>query len=163
MRKPLLLALLPALSACSADGDRYPSLLPRPIESRSDAEPVRPDPVATPDAALDARIAAQLAAAERIATRFRALASEAEAKVAIARGTAPGNDRWIAAQLALADLNAARDESVAIVTHLEATATTRLQAGEAPYPALDAAIARTGTLAQDQADRVAALDAALTP
>jgi hypothetical protein len=161
MRYLALLALPLALSACSTTGDGYPSLLPRPIESRDAGEVVRPDPVATPDAALDSRVAAQLAAADRIAIRFRSLAMEAESRVAVARGVAPGSDSWLAAQVALADLARTRGETVQIVTSLEETAAARLQAGTPAYPALDAAIATLSRNAAQQAEKVQALEDAL--
>jgi hypothetical protein len=161
MRHPILLALPLALCACSTTGDGYPSLLPRPIESRDEGEVERPDPVATPDAALDSRITEQVAAAEKIATRFRSLAMETESKVAVARGVPPGSDSWIAAQVALADLNRARGEMVEIVTRLEETAAERLRAGTAPYPALDSALASLSRTAAEQAEKVRALEDAL--
>jgi hypothetical protein len=162
MRHPALLALPLALSACSTTGDGYPSLLPRPIESRDAGEVIRPDVIATPDAVLDSRIAERVAAAEKIATRFRALALETESRVAVARGVAPGTDSWLAAQVALADLNRARGETVEIVTALEETAAERIKAGAPPYPALDAAIATLSTAAAEQAQKVQALEDALT-
>lgn len=161
MRTLALLALPIALSACSTAGDGYPSLLPRPIEARSDAEPVRPDPVATPEPMLDARIKAQVATAQEIATRFRALALETESRIAVARGVAIGDERWIAAQTALADLDRTRGEMVQIVTDLELTASARIQAGDPAYPALDAAIATLARESAAQAERIAALESAL--
>ncbi|MFL9842235.1 hypothetical protein ABS767_14785 [Sphingomonas sp. ST-64] len=161
MRTPVLLSIPLALCACSTRGDGYPSLLPRPIEGRSDAEPARPEPVATPDAALDSRIAAQRAEAETVATRFRSLALETESRIAVARGVAVGDERWISAQTALADLDRTRGELVQIVTDLELTASSRIQAGAPAYPALDAAIATLATQATEQAQRIAALERAL--
>lgn len=162
MRYLLFLAAPLGLCACSTAGDGYPSLLPRPIEQRPDRDPVRPDPVATPDSALDSRIAAQRTAAEAIATRFRSQAMETESRVAIARGVAIGSESWIAAQVALADLNRTRGELVAILTDLESVAAARFQAGDARYPALDSAIATLSTRAAEQAEQVRALEAALT-
>ncbi len=161
MRHPVFLALPLALCACSTTGDGYPSLLPRPIESRNEGEVVRPDPVATPDAALEARVAEQVAAAATIATRFASLAMETEARVAVARGVEPGSESWLAAQVALADLNRARGETVEIVTALEETAAERLKAGTPAYPALDAAIANLSRTAAEQTEKVQALEDAL--
>ncbi len=161
MRYPLFLALPLALCACSASRDTYPSLLPRPVESRDMGDVLRADPVPPPDAALDSRIADQALAAERIATRFRALALEAESRVAIARGVAPGSETWLAAHMTLADLNRTRGETVAILTALEQTAAARLQAGTPAYPALDAAIATLSRAAADQSAKVQALEDAL--
>jgi hypothetical protein len=161
MRRFLTLAALTSLTACTVSDEGYPSLLPRPIESRSDAEPVRPDPVATPDAALDRRIAEPRALADAAAKRFQSAALEAETRVAVARGLAIGSEPWVRAQTALADLAPIRGETTQIVSSLEETAIARASAGEAPYPALDAAITELGAIAQDQGDRVAALEAAL--
>lgn len=149
------------LAACTAADGGYPSLLPRPIESRDEAEPVHPDPVATPDSALDARIAQKRAAAADAGKRFQAAAITAESRVAVARGVAQGSDAWVAAQTALADLDAVRGETVELVTALEQEASARAQSGTPAYPALDAAIAEIGALATTQAERSKALEDAL--
>ncbi len=161
MRHLVFLALPLTLCACSTVGDGYPSLLPRPIESRGAGEVVRPDPVVTPDAALDSRVADQVAAADRIAMRFRSLAMETESRVAVARGVAPGGESWIAAQVSLAELNRVRGEIVAIVTSLEETASERARAGTPAYPALDTAIARLADIVAEQAEKAQALEDAL--
>lgn len=161
MRRILPLVLLGTLGACTTPGGDYPSLLPRAIESRDPAEPVRPDPVATPDAALDRQIAERRAAAATAAERFRSLAAEAESRVAVARGLPMGSDPWIRAQSALAELAPIRGETAQIVAALEEVAVARATAGEPGYPALDAAIAELGAVAQTQGDRVAALEDAI--
>ncbi|WP_343520357.1 hypothetical protein [Sphingomonas sp.] len=149
------------LTACTVENDGYPSLLPRPIESRDDAEPVRPDPVVVPDAALDARIAQKREAAAAAAKRFQEAAIAAESRVAVARGVAEGSEAWIAAQSALAELDSIRGETVQLVSDLEEEASQRAQAGTPAYPALDAAIAEIEALATSQAERATALEAAL--
>lgn len=149
------------LAACTTVDEGYPSLLPRPIESRDDAEPVRPDPVAIPDSALDARIAQKRTAAADAAKRFQAAAIAAETRVAVARGVAVGSEAWVAAQTALADLDAVRGETVELVTELEQEASARAQAGTPAYPALDVAIGEIGALAVAQAERTKALEGAL--
>lgn len=161
MQRFLPLAALPILAACAAADRGYPSLLPRPIESRGDAEPVRPEAVATPDAALDQRIAEQRALADVAAERFQSAARDAEARVALARGTTAGSEPWIRAQAALADLAPIRGETAQIVSGLEEMAIARATGGEPNYPALDAAIAAIGAIAQEQGNRVAALEDAL--
>ncbi len=155
------LAALPALAACTVSDQGYPSLLPRPIERRGDAEPVRPDPVATPDAALDRRIAEQRALADAAAKRFQSAALEAETRVALARGLAVGSEPWVRAQTALAELAPIRGDTVMIVSGLEELAAARAAAGEPAYPALDAAIAEIGGAATAQGDRVAEFERAL--
>lgn len=165
MRRPIFLAAL-ALplglpAACTTPDGGYPSLLPRPIESRDDAEPVRPDPVAAPDSALEARIAQKRAAAADAAKRFQAAAVTAESRVAVARGVPAGSEAWVAAHTTLATLDAIRGETVELVTDLEQEASARRQAGAPAYPALDAAIAEIGELAALQAERSKALEDAL--
>ncbi|HSX53921.1 MAG TPA: hypothetical protein VLG14_01360 [Sphingomonas sp.] len=149
------------LGACTTPNGEYPSLLPRPIESRDDAEPVRPDPVAAPDSALDTRIAQKRAAAEDAAKRFQAAAVTAESRVAVARGVPMGSESWVAAQTALADLDAIRGETVELVTDLEEVASARALAGTPVYPALNAAIDAIARQALTQADRAKALEDAL--
>jgi hypothetical protein len=161
MRSLFPLVALTVLAACAAPDNGYPSLLPRPIESRGDAEPVRPDPVAAPDPALDRRIAEQRALAAAAARRFQSAALEAESRVAVARGLAVGSEPWIRAQTALAELAPIRSEVTTIVSALEETAIARASAGEPAYPALDAAIAELDAIAQAQSDRVVALEEAL--
>lgn len=165
MRRSIILTALTLpmglLAACTTPDGGYPSLLPRPIENRDDAEPVRPDPVATPDAALDARIAQKRTAAADAAKRFQAAAITAESRVAVARGVPAGSESWVAAQTALADLDAIRGDTVELVTELEQEASARAQAGTPAYPALNAAIAEIGGLATTQAARSKALEDAL--
>jgi len=165
MRRPIFLTALALpiglLAACTTPDGGYPSLLPRPIESRDDAEPVRPDPVATPDSSLDARIAQRREAAAAATKRFQAAAITAESRVAVARGVAAGSEAWVAAQTALADLDAIRGETVQLVTDLEQEASARALAGTPAYPALNAAIDEIARQALTQADRTKALEAAL--
>lgn len=149
------------LAACTATDAGYPSLLPRPIESRDDSEPVRPDPVAAPDSALDARIAQTRAKAAEAAKRFQTVAATAESRVAVARGVAMGNEAWVGAQIALADLDAIRGETVELVTELEQEASARAQAGMPAYPALNHAIDEIAAHALAQAERVKMLEGAL--
>ncbi|MCW4460190.1 hypothetical protein OK349_00585 [Sphingomonas sp. BT-65] len=156
----LVLATVP-LAACTLANDGYPSLLPRPIESRDETEPVRPDPIVTPDAALDARIAEKREAAATAAKRFQEAAIGTESRVAVARGVQEGSEAWVAAQTALAELDAIRGETVQLVSDLEEEASKRAQAGTPAYPPLDAAIAEIGGLATSQAERAKALEDAL--
>ncbi len=161
MRTLISLSALVLLTACVDVDKGYPSLLPRPIESRDDAEPVRPDPVATPDAALDSRVAAQRAAADAVAKRFHAAAIDAESRIAVARGVAEGSESWLAAQTALAELDLIRSEAREILTALEEIASARAQAGDPSYPALDTAISEVGATVTTQDTRAKALEAAL--
>ena len=156
---PLFAAV--ALAGCTQSPDRYPSLLPRPIETQSLAEPERPVPVAAPDAALDARIAelsATLAAGNK---KFVAAAQDAEARVAVARGVAEGSSAWLDAQTALSTLESLRAPTLSALNALEELAIARGTAGQPQYPALDSAIAAADAMSDAQGDRIGALEAAL--
>ena len=163
MHRPLILALaLPILLAgCVETDHRYPSLLPRETEKQSMAEPVRPVPQATPDAALDARIAAALDTLDKASKDFTATAQDAEARIAVARGLPEGSEGWIDAQAALTAVGAARVPASDALADLERMAIDRGQAGEPPYPALDEAVAKANAVTEAQAARLATLEAAL--
>lgn len=126
------------LSACAhKDTGRYPSLLPREIESRSDAEPEVVAAVAEPDQALDAKIATKTTAIVANKRDFVQAATRAESLVRRAKGDAVGGDRWIDAQSALAELDIIRAQSSSVVTDLEELALARAADGKPSYPALD--------------------------
>ena len=160
MRRPALLTLV-ALAGCTETPNRYPSLLPRPIESQSTAEPDRPVPQATPDATLDSRIAAITAALDEGNRRFAAAAQDAEAKVAVARGVAEGSERWLDAHTALSGLESLRTPTLDVLADLDRLVLERGQADQPPYPALVEASERAQRFATEQGDRIAALEAAL--
>ncbi|HWK35804.1 hypothetical protein [Sphingomonas sp.] len=155
------LAPLLLLSGCAGATADAPSLLPRPIESRSDVEPqVVPAPVA-PDAALDADIARHVAAIAASIQAFAATESSAESLAARAAKAPGGSDAWLEAQGALSDLGSARAATDAAVADLTALAITRSESGAPPYPALDAAIARASAEADRQDEVTARLSALL--
>lgn len=108
------LALLSVVvSACSGAGGRYPSLELRPAERVSGtltAAPAveQPDPI--PDG-QSGRLGALEAAARAAHARFVERAASARQLVKAARGADPGETRWAAAQIALADLDGIRSEA----------------------------------------------------
>lgn len=159
--RSLVLIAVAALTGCTQSATRYPSLLPRAAESQSLAEPVRPVPVATPDAALDQRIADLTAQLDALAASFAKGAQDAEAKIAVARGLPEGSGPWLDAQAALSTLDTLRAPVLTVLSDLEGLATERGVAGLVPYPALDAAVARAEAVAAQQQDRSGALEAAL--
>ncbi|WP_066794984.1 hypothetical protein [Sphingomonas soli] len=159
--RSLVLIALAALAGCTQSATRHPSLLPRAAESQSLAEPVRPVPVATPDAALDKKIADLVGQLDSLAAAFNAGAQDAEAKIAVARGLPEGSERWLDAQAALSTLDTLRAPALTLLSDLEEMAIDRGVAGLPPYPALDAAIARAEALSTAQQDRSGALEAAL--
>jgi hypothetical protein len=157
----LLLLSVAAVAGCTQAPGRYPSLLPRPSESQSLAEPVRPEPVATPDAALDKQIADIRATLGAAAKAFAAGAQDAEAKIAVARGLPAGSEPWLDAQVALSELASLRQPAVTALSDLEEIAIQRGQAGLPRYPALDAAVAEAESASTAQQARIDALDAAI--
>jgi multidrug resistance efflux pump len=157
----ILLISLTALCGCTESKGRYPSLLPRPIESTSLAEPERPAAVATPDAALDKRIAEIRAALAEGSKNFTAGAQDAEAKIAVSRGLPQGSEAWLQAQVAMGSLAELRRPAVSALSELEEMATQRGVDGLVPYPALDAAVAEADQAATQQQARIDSLEAAL--
>lgn len=156
---PVLFAAL--LSACAAPAGDYPSLLPRPIEKISLAEPIRPVPVATPDAALDAKIAGLSRDVAGATRAFDAAVTRARPMVQAAKGTGEGSERWLGAQVALAELDVARTAIDVPLGDLERLAIDRAAAGAPPYPALDAAVAQANAAAAAQRTAIATLNATL--
>lgn len=162
MARIALIALLAAtaLAGCTDTSGKYPSLLPRAIEKQSLAEPERPVAVATPDAALDKQIADLNAEVDKASKDFTAAAQSAEARIAVARGLPQGSDGWLDAQAALSDVEASQAPLASTLADLQRLAIDRGTAGQPPYPALDAAVARAGAIADAQSARHAALEAA---
>jgi hypothetical protein len=156
--------LLPALliSGCNIPRVDAPSLLPRPIETRSSAEPVRTVDAA-PDAALDAEIGRRRAAFEAATTAFDTTLAKIRPMIEAARGDRAGSDAWIAAQAMLTDLGTARAASDSALSELEQLAIARAAAGLPPLPPLDALIEAGNATVAREGDAVAALQAGLAP
>lgn len=157
----ILLLSLTALAGCTETTGRYPSLLPRPIESTSLAEPERPAVVATPDAGLDKRIAEIRAGLAEGIKAFNAGAQDAEAKIAVSRGLPQGSEAWLQAQVAMGSLAELRRPAVSALSDLEELATQRGVDGLPPYPALNAAVSEADQAATSQQARIDSLEAAL--
>lgn len=155
--------LLLAVAACAQDTTRYPSLALRPIESRTDEAP---DPDATAaavaaDPALDGQLATSGAAIDRNATDFAAAAARADAAARTRGARTEGSDAWLGAQGSLADLEALHGDLLGVSSGLDRIATDRAQAGDGPYPGLDALQARAQGEADRQSARIAAIKASL--
>ena len=151
------------LGGCAADDAKhYPSLLPRPIESRSDAEPVAPPPpVATPDAPTDARLAALRATLGESATAFAPAADRAEQAARAAKGQPAGSEAWITAETALAELDGYRATSSATLTDIEEMAIERATTLQPPYPGIEALRTAADAQLTAQSARIAAIQAML--
>jgi hypothetical protein len=155
---PSIAALLIVLTGCTAPA-RGPSLLPRAVEARSSAEPVRPTPVATPDAALDAQIAERTRAFAQAAATFERQAAALEGAIMRGRSAREGSDAWVSGQLALGELSQARAAVESSLAAIEELAIARESARQPAYPSLDAALAD----ASMRLERIANRDAALRP
>lgn len=151
------------MTGCAADdAAHYPSLLPRPIESRSNAEPVAPPPaVATPDAPTDAKLATLRTALGESATAFAPAADRAEQAAQAAKGQAAGSEAWITAQTALAELDGYRATTSATLTDIEEMAIERAAALQPAYPAIEALRTAADAQLTTQSARIAAIQAML--
>ena len=155
-------ALLLLATACAeTNSGRYPSLLPRAIETRGDAEPVAAAPVVEPDPTLDAQVAGSLAALAGNEKDFATAATRADAMARAAKGDKAGGERWIEAQTALAELDTYRATGLGIVTDLEEAALARAADGKPPYPALDAAQVTAQAALEAETTKIQALQASL--
>lgn len=126
MRRKLLLATLPALTACATGSDRYPSLAIRDVErAEGRFEPASSTPLAMPEVdvpvtgPLAERLAALGASADAAHRAFLASASAATRRANAAAGAAIATDSWAAAQVALADLDSARSATAIVLGDLD--------------------------------------------
>ena len=81
---PLLALVLP-LAGCIQSDAKYPSLLPRAIESQSTAEPERAAVEVAADPALDKQVDDLSATLDAAQKAFTKAAQDTEAKIAVAR------------------------------------------------------------------------------
>lgn len=117
-RPTLVLPLICILGACAGSQGDYPSLAIRDVERAqgqfASGEPARLDvPPVEVDltGGLEARLASLVAAARQAHDEFVKVTPRAEQLVAAASGSDVGNDRWAAAQVALAELDSARSRA----------------------------------------------------
>ncbi len=123
-RNPLLALSLVALSACASTGDRYPSLSIRDAERVGGefavappvAVPPAPPPIAPETSGRLGQLRAQAATAHRA---FLAAMPGARRAVSAARGASITDDRWAAAQVALADLDSSRSQAAIALGDLD--------------------------------------------
>lgn len=158
---PPILALV--LAGCATPGNEYPSLLPRPIEQGSFAEPERPRPEPQADAALEVRIAEHRAAFTAASARFDEAAATAERLARAARGASAGSDAWLDAQVALAELDTLRNDSATLLADIERLEIDRAVEGKPPYPALTRLRSDAEARARLEQERIAHLGAMLAP
>ncbi|MDG5487466.1 hypothetical protein NYR55_02350 [Sphingomonas sp. BGYR3] len=153
------------LAGCGIPRQDYPSLLPRPVENGMAGRPTPVQPVAAPvgDPALDAAIANAAASRASVEQAFDTALKTTERAVAAARGSAPGSDRWLSAQLALGQLDLNRDALSAVVIDLDRLASDRGIEGLDAYPPLTAALDAAREALAARRARIAALEEQLAP
>lgn len=162
----LLTALALFLSGCASAPQTYPSLAKRPIESAPVAD-VAPPPAAVPaDPTLSAEIARYVEQADKGAAAFDAAHDRADRAVRAAAGAAVSSDVWVAAQVAISALEAARNDSVSALASLDTLYVQRSNAvadGKAAggLEDIDAARAAALSLVDQQNDRIDAMKARL--
>lgn len=147
-----------AVAGCAAQpSGRYPSLLPRPIESRSDAEPEVVVALAEPDSTVDAALPDLRRTIDAAIADFAKTAQTADRLASAAQGDSVGGERWIAAQTALAELDGYRATLSSVVTDLDTLALNRAAEGKPDYPALTALQATAQAAFDEQAARITAI------
>jgi hypothetical protein len=163
MKRALPLTCLILLCGCAEQvTTRYPSLLPRPNEATSIAEPESlPPAVAVADPALDAKLATLKATLNESATNFAPAAGRAEQAAAAAKGMPAGSEGWITAQSALAELDGYRATTSAALTDIEDMAIGRATAGQPEYPGIEALRTEADAQIKAQSERIAAIQATL--
>ncbi|MEH3120556.1 MAG: hypothetical protein PGN16_01035 [Sphingomonas phyllosphaerae] len=162
LRAPAPLASFALLAACASGPTVYPSLAPRPVEKLGFAEPATPPPApAAQDPVLDSKLAAITAKGATAARDFDRAVARAETLARTAKGAKVGSDAWIAAQTAIADLDALRSSYGDSVGALDDLASTRAAALQPAYPALEQALAAARATAQAQTARIDALAGSL--
>ncbi len=128
-------ALLPAFtllltSACTTGKDVYPSLARRDVERVAATPPAPPPPASAPaaDPSLSGNLVRLIDQARSAHSLFNNRRSRAEQAASGLRGAA-GNDSWANAQLALADLESARSQTMVPLADLDALWTEARIAG----------------------------------
>ena len=154
------------LSGCAGSLTGYPSLAKRSIESAPVGEAAAAPAPAAPDPALQAQINKLTAQAQSGAAAFDNAWPAADRAARSAAGSAVSSEAWVAAQLAVSALEAARNDSVSALASLDVLYAERAQAvaeGRASGGTEQIDAARTTVLAavDAQNDRIDALKARL--
>lgn len=162
--RPAPLLALAMLTGCARDEGTYPSLALRPVERLGfeEPEPPAPKPV-VPNQELDLEVAAATARLDKAEADFARAAEEARAAAARARGAKAGDERWIDAQTALAQLDVLRVDTSGIVTDLEQLAIDRAVTLEPDYPSLEAARTRARNELREQDATIRRIGSTLAP
>jgi hypothetical protein len=161
---PASLFLILACGGCARDDGPYPSLAPRAIEKLGFDEPDAPAPVPlVADPELDVEIAAAGARLDKASGDFTRILVGVEAAARRARGTAVGSENWIAAQIALAELDGLRAEVSEVLSNLDDLAVARAATLAPDYPALEATRARLRAELERQESAIGRIGSGLAP
>ncbi len=162
----ILRRLLPSLalflSGCAQTLTGYPSLAKRAVENAPVAEPVAAPAPVEADPALQAQVDRLSAQAQAGSAAFDKAWSAADRAARAAAGAAVSSERWVAAQLAISALEAARNDSVSALASLDTLYVERSNAvaeGKARGGAEQIDVARRAALGivDSQNDRVDAI------
>lgn len=150
------------LSGCAGAHESYPSLARRPIETAPIAEVIAPAPAVAADSKLDADIARLLAQADKGSAAFDAAYVRANKLTQTASSAAVSSDAWVAAQLAISNLESARNDSVSALASLDTLYVERMNAvaegkAQGGVDGIDSARASVLASVDAQNDRVDAL------
>lgn len=119
----ILRRLLPSLalflSGCAETLTGYPSLAKRAVENAPVAEPVAAPAPVEADPALQAQVDRLSAQAQAGSAAFDRAWPAADRAARSAAGAAVSSEPWVAAQLAISALEAARNDSVSALASLD--------------------------------------------
>lgn len=117
------------LAGCAGGNGDYPSLAKRPIESGGTVAAKAPTVEAVAeDPAVVKEVEGLVQRARAGAAAFDATVGGTQERVNVATGSAVSSERWVAAQLAISNLESQRYDSVFALASLDTLYVTRLNA-----------------------------------
>ena len=161
---PVTLALCLMAGGCTGASGKYPSLAIRDAERVSGtAQPVEGEPAPVPDtpsADLATRLEQLVTDAQRAHDAFAAATPAAQRAVSTADGSSVASDSWVAAQMAVAGLEASRSRLLIALTELDSLhVTAQLEGGG--KDAVASARGAVDAMAREEDETLAALLARL--
>ena len=124
------------LAGCASDRSQYPSLARRPAEritaSFDTPQVVVPVVRPAPPATVTDRLGGLVNAAEAADSKFRSREARARSVVGSGSGAKIGSESWAIATIAVAELEAARAESMVALTELDTLFNDTSIRGEEP-------------------------------
>jgi hypothetical protein len=148
-------------AGCSAQGD-FPSLAPRPIElgNTQPTSTTTPPPVLTSNPQLLSRLSSAVKLAESGVSAFDSALAAARVASSASDG-ARGSERWVAAQMALSQLERTRSPAATAMADLDDARRTLLMGGPSgDLAAVETAWAKVQDIYQSQMEASQAVAAA---